>query len=119
MYVTLHKSFVCLKALIHTSVLASTYILCIYSIPVPIYAGWFTNQDQDAAQAFAAGYYERAAQKFADPYRKGIAQYRAGNYQAAVKSFEHWTSYRHRLYFNVAGIRISCSNCNYWNLVYS
>ncbi len=47
---------------------------------------WHTR-DQQGQQAFSAEQTEQAAQLFESPEWQGVAQYRAGNYQAAVDSF--------------------------------
>ncbi|MCB1734668.1 MAG: tetratricopeptide repeat protein [Gammaproteobacteria bacterium] len=50
-------------------------------------AGWFQRDDQIAAQALENGQPERAAKLFKDDYRRGVAQYRAGQYRDAEHSF--------------------------------
>jgi TatD family hydrolase len=57
----------------------------------PIQAGWFATQEQEASQFFARKHYEQAAQRFTDPYRKGVAQYKAGDFTAAAASFTQVT----------------------------
>ncbi|ALG67284.1 tetratricopeptide repeat protein [Beggiatoa leptomitoformis] len=47
----------------------------------------FHNADQQALDAFAQGHYAVAASLFTDPYNQGIALYRAGNFEQAVKAF--------------------------------
>ncbi len=44
--------------------------------------------DQQASQAFDAGDVKQAAERFIDPAWKGVAQYRAGDYQGALQSLE-------------------------------
>lgn len=66
---------------------------CILSIftainPTPSPAGWFATQEQEAARSFSHKHYEQAAARFSDPYRKGVAYYRAGDFNAAAASFE-------------------------------
>ena len=50
-------------------------------------AGLFDNQQQQAGKLFQQGDYEAAAEKFTDSYRRGVAQYRAGQYGKASASF--------------------------------
>ncbi len=47
----------------------------------------FLNKDQQGQKALEDKQYGKAEQKFDDPYRRGVAQYRAGNYDEAAKSF--------------------------------
>ncbi|AAN56101.1 VWA domain-containing protein [Shewanella oneidensis MR-1] len=48
---------------------------------------WHT-QEQQAMQAYQAEDYASAAQKFETPQWQGAAQYKAGNFEQALKSFE-------------------------------
>lgn len=52
---------------------------------------WHT-QEQQAMQAYQAEDYANAAQKFETPQWQGAAQYKAGEYEQALKSFEHDSS---------------------------
>lgn len=47
----------------------------------------FLNKEQQAARAVEEKQYDQAIQNFDDPYQKGVAQYRAGDYQGAAQSF--------------------------------
>jgi len=47
----------------------------------------FLNKEQQAARAVEEQHYDQAVQNFDDPYQKGVAQYRAGDYQGAAQSF--------------------------------
>lgn len=47
----------------------------------------FLNKEQKAARAVEEKQYDQAVQNFDDPYQKGVAQYRAGDYQGAAQSF--------------------------------
>jgi len=51
------------------------------------YGGLFSTSEQEARSHFSKLEFPEAANLFEDPYRKGVAQYRAGNYQAAAESF--------------------------------
>ena len=51
------------------------------------FAGWFTNDQQDAAEALTQGDYDAALAGFADDYRRGVVQYRARRYEEAAESF--------------------------------
>ncbi len=54
-------------------------------------AGWFADlwqtQDQQAQSAFDKEDYGRAAKLFTDPMRRGVAQFRAGEFKAAAATF--------------------------------
>ena len=50
-------------------------------------AGLFDNREQEAAKLFDQGEFEQAADRFSDDYRRGVAQYRAGEYADAADSF--------------------------------
>ncbi|ASK69793.1 hypothetical protein CF168_13495 [Shewanella bicestrii] len=52
---------------------------------------WHT-QEQQAMQAYQAEDYANAAQKFETPQWQGAAQYKAGEYEQALKSFEQDSS---------------------------
>ncbi|MEW8508687.1 MAG: tetratricopeptide repeat protein, partial [Candidatus Thiodiazotropha sp.] len=56
-------------------------------IPPMAGAGWFLNQEQQAEEDYNEGHYEEAARGFEDPYRRGVANYRTGDYQAASDDF--------------------------------
>ena len=51
-------------------------------------AGLFDNREQQAAKLFEKGEFKKAAAEFTDDYRRGVAQYRAGQYSQAADSFE-------------------------------
>ena len=57
----------------------------------PAAASWFTNDQQDAADALAQGDYDSALAGFTDDYRRGVVQYRARRYEEAAQSFEKVT----------------------------
>ncbi len=48
----------------------------------------FLNKEQQGKAALEQQQYDQATQKFNDAYRKGVAQYKAGNYEDAVQYFE-------------------------------
>ncbi|WP_425090228.1 VWA domain-containing protein [Tropicimonas sp. S265A] len=48
-------------------------------------ADWFFTPDQQGQRAFEDRDFARAADLFTDPLRRGYAQYRAGQYEAAVE----------------------------------
>lgn len=48
---------------------------------------WWKNAEQQAQGAYQSENYQQAAELATDPMRRGAAQYRAGNYQAAADSF--------------------------------
>ena len=53
--------------------------------------GWdslWLRPDQQASQAFDAGDAQQAAKRFNDPAWKGVAHYRAGDYEGALQSLE-------------------------------
>ena len=57
---------------------------------VPVSAGvvdWFLTPDQQGRWQFDHGDYRAAAERFEDPMWKGLALYRAGDYQAALGEF--------------------------------
>ncbi|MDN3685500.1 hypothetical protein QW180_25795 [Vibrio sinaloensis] len=59
-----------------------------FLMPEPVMASpWLTNEQQ-AKQLFDAGDYQQAAELFEDPDWKGIAQYKAGDYQSAVQTLQ-------------------------------
>lgn len=47
---------------------------------------WYTN-DYQGQRLFDAGDYDSAAVVFEDPMRKGVAYYKAGNFEAAIQAF--------------------------------
>src|SRR5690606_33118998 len=47
----------------------------------------FLNKAQQGKAAIEKRQYEEAIGKFDDPYRRGVAQYKAGQYDQAIKSF--------------------------------
>lgn len=47
----------------------------------------FLNKEQRAARAVEEQKYDEAIERFDNPYQKGVAQYRAGDYQGAAQSF--------------------------------
>jgi len=47
---------------------------------------WLWRRDQQAAQAFDAGRHAEAARLFEDPAWRAAAEYRAGDYQAAIET---------------------------------
>lgn len=52
-----------------------------------IWKNWFLNKDQQGAQAIEQKNYKAAIGKFNDAYRRGVAEYKAGEYQKAAQSF--------------------------------
>ncbi|MGB5534503.1 MAG: tetratricopeptide repeat protein, partial [Thiogranum sp.] len=62
--------------------------LCTLLVAQAGQAGLFENREQQAARLFEKGKYEKAAGEFTDGYRRGVAQYRAGQYAQASESFE-------------------------------
>jgi Ca-activated chloride channel family protein len=48
----------------------------------------FLNKNQQGKMYMQEGKFDKALKKFDDPYRRGVAQYKAGNYKEAVKSFQ-------------------------------
>lgn len=48
---------------------------------------WFKNSDQQAVKALQSQEYDKAQEKFSTPYNKGVAEYKAGKYENAEKSF--------------------------------
>lgn len=67
--------------------LAATFLLH----PSPACAAdWrdlFMTKDQQGKQALEKGDYGAAQESFSDPYRRGVAQYKAGQYEQAEQSF--------------------------------
>lgn len=61
--------------------------LCLGSSLGEAQASWFRTSEQEARDFFAAGKYAEAANTFEDHYRRGVAQYRNGDYQSAAQSF--------------------------------
>ncbi|MBA1333115.1 hypothetical protein QQ73_19325, partial [Candidatus Endoriftia persephone str. Guaymas] len=62
-------------------------LLLVSLIALPLQAGWFQNQEQEAEADYRQGHYESAAEKFQDPYRRGVAKYRSGDYASAESEF--------------------------------
>jgi Ca-activated chloride channel family protein len=67
-------------------------ILLLFFLPIPQQAQawdwlWLTP-DQQASQAFEKGEMQKAADLFNNPQWKGAAQYKAGEYEQALKSLE-------------------------------
>ncbi|MGX7835724.1 tetratricopeptide repeat protein, partial [Campylobacter fetus subsp. venerealis] len=52
---------------------------------------WFTK-DYQGQKLSDQGDFEEAAERFEDPLRKGVAYYKAGNYEAAIQEFKNDTS---------------------------
>ncbi|WPR75251.1 VWA domain-containing protein [Algoriphagus sp. NG3] len=52
---------------------------------------WFTK-DYQGQQLSDKGDYAAAAEEFEDPLRRGVAYYKAGNYEAAIEEFKNDTS---------------------------
>jgi Ca-activated chloride channel homolog len=48
---------------------------------------YFMNSEQFGNQLLEEGDYQTASDYFQDPYRKGVAHYRAGNFEEATRSF--------------------------------
>ena len=63
-------------------------LLCTLFVAQAGQAGLFDNREQQAAKLFDKGKYEKAAGEFTDDYRRGVAEYRAGQYAQAAESFE-------------------------------
>ncbi|MET0055446.1 MAG: tetratricopeptide repeat protein, partial [Candidatus Thiodiazotropha sp. 6PLUC10] len=51
-------------------------------------ADWFLNHEQQAAENYKQGHYDEAAEGFEDAYRRGVAHYRTGDYESAIKDFK-------------------------------
>ncbi len=69
---------------------ALLFIMLISAGATPAHADWldlFRNRAQQGLHAFDRGDYDRAAQRFDTPYRRGVAQYRARQYDKAEQSF--------------------------------
>ncbi len=68
------------------------FALALLYLPVPpVEAAWqdlWQTSDQQGAEALATDKPEEAAELFADPQWRATAQYRAGDYAAAAKTFE-------------------------------
>jgi len=60
--------------------------------PNPAQANIFLNKQQQARKAYNQKDYETAIEKFDDNYQKGVAQYRAGQYDRAEESFTNSTN---------------------------
>jgi Ca-activated chloride channel family protein len=52
---------------------------------------WYTK-DYQAQQLYDRGEYEQAAELYEDPLHKGVAYYKAGNYEQAIQEFERDTT---------------------------
>jgi len=48
----------------------------------------YLNDNQQGAKYLQQGQYDSAVDKFDDPYRRGVAEYKAGKYDAAAQSFQ-------------------------------
>ena len=48
----------------------------------------FLNKEQQGEKYVKEGQYDKAVKEFDDPYRKGVSQYKSGNYKAAAESFQ-------------------------------
>lgn len=48
----------------------------------------FLNKEQQGEKYVKEGQYDKAVKEFEDPYRKGVSQYKSGNYKAAAESFQ-------------------------------
>lgn len=57
----------------------------LFLVPVDSYAGFFFNQNQEAALLFSAKEYNKAAEKFKNTDWKAAAYYKAGNYKSAIQ----------------------------------
>lgn len=53
-----------------------------------IVENYFMNSEEAGAKAFDAGDYKKAGEVFQDPYRKGVAHYKAGEFEEAEKMFK-------------------------------
>ena len=71
-------------------------------------AGLFDNREQQAAKLFEKGKYDKAAREFTDDYRRGVAQYRAGQYAQAAESFQEVDrkSVRTQALYNLGNSRV-------------
>jgi Ca-activated chloride channel family protein len=61
-------------------------------IQVGSLVGLFLTPDQQAQRLVDRGQYKEAAAQFSDPMRKGIALYRAGEYESAARAFSHFNT---------------------------
>ncbi|SFH94042.1 vWA domain-containing protein [Albimonas pacifica] len=68
-------------------------------------AGWFLTPDQQGDVAARRREYDRAAALYADPYRRGWAQYRDGQYKAAVETLARLESADAAMLQGLASIR--------------
>ena len=59
-----------------------------FILPINAFAGFFTNNNQDAEKAFNSGNYAVAAEKFNQPDWKASALYRQGKYAEAAKYYQ-------------------------------
>ena len=55
--------------------------------PVPWWEAPFMNRDQEGLASYEQQQFEQAAELFEDPAWQGAAQYKAGNYEAALESY--------------------------------
>ncbi|MCO7593822.1 MULTISPECIES: VWA domain-containing protein [Pseudomonas] len=79
--------------------------------PQPVQAGAladaFFTPDQQGRWAFEHEHYPQAAQHFADPYWKGVAAYRAADFDAALGSFAQLDTAAAYFYQGNAYVRLS------------
>jgi len=71
-------------------VVASIALVLLTHAPPPEAAGWddlWLTADQQGARHLSAGEASDAARAFADPNWRGVAEYKAGSYDQAAKSF--------------------------------
>lgn len=58
------------------------------------FTGLFLTPDQQAQRLLVRRQYKEAAARFNDPIRKGVAYYRGGEYESAVKAFNRVNTYQ-------------------------
>ena len=68
-------------------------------------AGWFLTPDQQGEIAAGRRDYDRAAALYADPWRRGYAQYRDGQYPAAVETMSRLDTAQAAFVQGLASIR--------------
>ncbi len=68
-------------------------------------AGWFLTPDQQGDIASARREFDRAAELYADPWRRGYAQYRDGQYKAAVETLARLDTAQAAVVQGLASIR--------------
>ncbi|RKQ50132.1 Ca-activated chloride channel family protein [Roseivirga pacifica] len=56
------------------------------------FSDWWYTKDYQGQQAMDSGDFDTAAALFQDPLRKGVAYFKAGNYDEAIKAFNQDTS---------------------------